>query len=74
MNQDLILSAALKVGLTFELPPTKLLEFADLVRALEREECARVCDVVDQGLPKEGKPGSFVSWVAHCAIVIRSRK
>ena len=45
MNQeDLILAAALRVGLTFELPPTKLFDFANLIRALEREECAKVCE------------------------------
>jgi hypothetical protein len=30
-REDLILSAALRVGLTFELPPTKLFKFAELI-------------------------------------------
>ena len=44
MNQEDVLRAAMRVGLVFELPPTKLLEFAALVAAHEREACARVCD------------------------------
>jgi hypothetical protein len=43
-REDFILSAAMHVGLTFELPPTKLLEFAEIVASHEREQCAKLFD------------------------------
>ena len=44
MTQDDVLRAAMTVGMTFELPPTKLLQFAALVAAHKREECAKVAE------------------------------
>jgi hypothetical protein len=45
MNRDeIVLSAALQVGLTFELPPTKLFEFAELIAAAEREKFEKLID------------------------------
>ncbi len=48
-REESILRAALRSGLTFELPPTKLFEFAELIAAAEREACAKVAD--DMTLP-----------------------
>jgi hypothetical protein len=46
INENLILSAALRVGLTFELPPTKLFEFAELIAAAEREHNLRTLAIL----------------------------
>jgi hypothetical protein len=55
-REEIVLNAALRVGLTFELPPTKLFEFAELIAAAEREECAKVCEELDAW--NEDDPGS----------------
>lgn len=64
MKYDHILEAALAVGLTFELPPTKLIRFAQIIAAHEREECAQVAEEW-QGPTKDRE--------LHIADAIRSR-
>ena len=65
MTQDDVLRAAMTVGMTFELPPTKLLQFAALIAAHEREACAKVCDEYDDG--------RHANTADLCAAAIRSR-
>ena len=43
MTQDDVLRAAMTVGMTFELPPTKLFKFADQIAASERR---RIVDML----------------------------
>ena len=48
--------------------------FAELVRADEREECAKVCDVIAQKMDDEGEgPTGNIGWVIDCAEAIRAR-
>ena len=48
--------------------------FAALVRADEREECAKVCDVIAQKMDDEGEgPTGNIGWVIDCAEAIRAR-
>ena len=63
MDEDYILLAALKVGLTFELPPTKLIDFARVIAGIEREECAKMLENI--------KHHNWNVW--DCAAAIRSR-
>jgi len=65
IEYETVIQAALRVGLTFELPPTKLMQFAHVIAALEREECAQVCEELDAW--NEDDPGS------SAAAAIRAR-
>ena len=48
--------------------------FAALVRADEREACAKVCDVIAQKMDDEGEgPTGNIGWVIDCAEAIRAR-
>lgn len=71
MTPDIAIKAALKAGLTFELPPTKLLLFAHMIAAVEREECARVCEELAE-FHRESEDEFMWQW-EECAEVIRSR-
>jgi hypothetical protein len=44
IEYETVIQVALRVGLTFELPPTKLMQFAHVIAALEREECADIAE------------------------------
>jgi hypothetical protein len=83
MTQDEIIEMAREAGFT-ELEfygnkigtnPTECLErFAALVRADEREACAKVCDAVAQQMDDEGEgPTGNIGWVSGCAAAIRAR-
>ena len=43
MSPEIAIKAALQVGLTFELPANKLLEYAELIADYERRQCLQVC-------------------------------
>lgn len=43
MSPEIAIKAALQVGLTFELPPNKLVEYAQLITDYERKQCLQVC-------------------------------
>ncbi len=48
--------------------------FANLVRADQREACAKVCDAVAQRMDDEGEgPTGNMGWVIGCADAIRNR-
>jgi hypothetical protein len=48
--------------------------FAELVRADEREACAKVCDAVARQMDDEGEgPTGNIGWVSGCAEAIRAR-
>jgi hypothetical protein len=52
----------------------RLKQFAELVRADEREACAKVCDAVAQQMDDEGEgPTGNIGWVSGCADAIRAR-
>jgi len=52
----------------------KLKAFEALVRADEREACAKVCDAVAQQMDDEGEgPTGNIGWVSKCAEAIRAR-
>jgi hypothetical protein len=78
MDRELIIRAAIHVGLTFELPPTKLIEFANLIAAAEREECMNVCED-KRSDPDECKDyedtyaDGWMDGCNSCAAAIRSR-
>lgn len=67
-REESILRAALRSGLTFELPPTKLFEFAELIAAAEREACANVCEILAWNQDSTWKAATM-----DCAAAIRSR-
>ena len=71
MTPEIAIKAALKAGLTFELPPTKLLLFAHMIAAVEREECARVCEELAE-LNRQSADEFMWQW-KECAEAIRSR-
>ena len=48
--------------------------FANLIRADERQACAKVCDAVAQQMDDEGEgPTGNIGWVIGCAESIRAR-
>jgi hypothetical protein len=52
-----------------------LKRFEALVRADEREACAKVCDAVAQQMDDEGEgPTGNIGWVSGCATAIRARE
>jgi hypothetical protein len=52
----------------------ELKTFEALVRADEREACAKVCDAVAQQMDYEGEgPTGNIGWVIGCAASIRTR-
>lgn len=53
----------------------ELERFADLIRADEREKCARVCDSKVDAEYKTGKVDhNEIGWTQSCAIAIRARR
>ena len=58
-----------------EYPIDEQLErFAELVRADEREACARLCDNVAQRMQDQGEgPTGYIGYVTECANAIRAR-
>ena len=49
-------------------------KFAELIRADEREECAKVCDAVAEEMEVYGEgPTGYISYVEDCAKAIRAR-
>ena len=71
MTTDDIIKLAKKVGLCIdkELQP-ELIVFSYLVAAAEREECAKVCDAVQQ---QNENNGAFMWEAKNCATAIRAR-
>ena len=55
MTGEKVIALAREVGLTFELPPTKLLQFAALLAQYEREECARLVENYNGAWDDEGQ-------------------
>ena len=46
----------------------------DVAIALEREACAKLCDVISQKMNDEGEgPTGNIGWVIDCAEAIRAR-
>lgn len=49
-------------------------QFATLVAAHEREECAKVCETIAQQMFDEGEgPTGYIGWVDDCTNAIRAR-
>ena len=58
----------------WEISDKALKAFEALVRADEREACAKVCDAVAQQMDDEGEgPTGNIGWVSGCAAAIRAR-
>jgi hypothetical protein len=54
-------------------PLNRLKQFEALVRADEREACAKVCDSLEEQCEKLGLPDEKWPTPADCAFVIRAR-
>lgn len=76
MTKEQILTLARQAGAVLELSTTPdkdiefLKKFAQLVAAQEREECAKVCDELNNFNGHSSKR----PWPSSCAAAIRARK
>ena len=76
VNKDEIIRLAIKCQLVNAgnregLYMDALTEFAALVAAAEREECAKVCDQIEEGANPDGSHAGGLAW--ECADAIRAR-
>ena len=61
------------MGHSYEFQPDQLERFAELVRADEREACAKVIDEMAEDMEREMEPSTAIAYVRSKAAAIRSR-
>ena len=69
----ILLSDSEIFGLGFEFEIYQLERFAELVRADEREACAKVIDEMAEDMVREMEPSTAIAYVRSKAAAIRAR-